>query len=322
MSHPLPLVSVIISTYNREKYVRECLDSVFAQTYKDMEVIVVDDASTDKTVDIVRKYGDRVRLVVRGVNSGLPAVPRNQGLGLAQGKYVAFLDSDDVWLPEKIERQVEQLERHPEFVLSHTFCHVIDESGRVHGVRHEGMLAESISFCDLVEHCYITLSTVVVRRELLTEQKLKFNETRAYRIGEDYELFLRLLKKGNAGCVTDVCASYRRANSGISQERRAWRSQPIDVPFYLLLIMRKDIWGDLIEQSLIEDRLLSGCNQNSTYWRDRGYPLRALYFCLKGILINPFEWRCYGEGLKSLGSYVVRRKEMRARRNARMKSNG
>ena len=312
-----PLVSVCIGTYNRELYIREALDSVFAQTYPNIEVIVVDDASTDKTVDIVREYGDRVQLAVRDVNSGLPAVPRNQGLGLAQGKYVAFLDSDDVWFPDKIERQVDQLERHPEYVLSHTFCHVIDESGRIHGVRHEGILAESISFADLVEHCYITLSTVVTRRELLAKHHYAFNKDRDYCAREDYELLLRLLRKGNAGCVKDVCASYRRANSGISQESRAWRSQPIDVPFYFLLITRKDIWGGLIDRSLIDDRLLRGCHQNSTYWRDRGYPLRALYFCWKGIQVNLVACSLYREGVKSMGSWAFRGKEMKRRRAIR-----
>lgn len=322
MSIPVPLVSVIIGTYNREQYIRECLDSVLAQTYRNMEVIVVDDASTDKTVNVVRRYGDRVRLVVRNTNSGLPAIPRNQGVRLARGKYVAFLDSDDIWFPEKLTRQVEQLERHPEFVLSHTYCELIDKDGRANGIRHEGCLKPSMAFVDLVEHCYITLSTTLLRTNLLKEYKLEFNEDRTYRAREDYELFLRFLRLGSAGCIESVCAQYRRADTGISQERCAWRSQPIDVPFYSLLAMRKDIWGGLIERSLIDDCLLRGCHQNSTYWRGRGYPLRAFYFCWKGMLINPFRWRCHVEGLKSLGSYVVRRKEMKARRNARMKSNG
>lgn len=312
-----PLVSVVIGTYNRERYIRGTLDSVFAQTYPKIEVIVVDDASTDGVVDIVREYGDRVRLVVRDVNSGLPAVPRNQGLRLAQGKYVAFLDSDDIWMPEKLEKQVDQLEQHSEYVLSHTFCYVIDESGRVQGVRHEGQLAESMSLCDLIEHCYITLSTVMIRRETLVNNGLFFNEDAIYRIGEDYELFLRLLRRGNAGCVCDVCAGYRRANSGISQESRAWRSRPIDIPFYILLKMRKDIWIGRIEEPVMDDRLLRGCQQNSVYWRDRGYPLRSLYFCMKGFWIAPASRILFSELGKSVGSLLTRTSEMQKRRMRR-----
>ena len=315
--HVFPLVSVCIGTYNREKYIRETLDSVFAQTYPNIEVIVVDDASTDGTVDIIREYGDRVRLVVRGINSGLPAVPRNQGVRLAGGKYVAFLDSDDVWLPEKLERQIEQLEQHPEYVLSHTWCQVIDEDGVVQGVRHAGLLAESMGFTDLLEHCYITLSTVVIRRKLLVKQGV-FNEDRAYRAREDYELFLRLLREGAAGCIPEICALYRRANSGISQEGGAWRSQPIDVPFYSLLRMRKDIWEGMTDCHIIDARLLRGCQQNSIYWRDHGYPLRSLYFCWKGIQINPGAWGLYLAGIKSAGSWIFRGREMKRRRGIKI----
>ena len=88
---------------------------------------------------------------------------------------------------------------------------MIDESGVVQGGRHAGLLAESMGFTDLLEHCYITLSTVVIRRQLLAKQPLNFNENHAYRVGEDYELFLRLLREGAAGCITEICASYRRA---------------------------------------------------------------------------------------------------------------
>ena len=318
--HVFPLVSVCIGTYNREKYIRETLDSVFAQTYPNIEVIVVDDASTDGTVDLVREYGERVSLVVLEVNSGLPAVPRNHGLRLAAGKYVAFLDSDDVWFPEKLELQVNQLEQHPEFVLSHTYCQMIDEEGCVQRVRHDGRLSRSMAFVDLIEHCYITLSTAVVRRELLEKHQLEFNKDRAYCAREDYELFMRLLREGNAGCITEICASYRRTNSGISQEGRAWRSQPIDVPFYSLLRMRKDIWEGMTDCHIIDARLLRGCQQNSIYWRDHGYPLRSLYFCWKGIQINPGAWGLYLAGIKSAGSWIFRGREMKRRRGIKILS--
>ena len=105
-----PLVSVIISLHDSEKYIEETLESVVNQTYKNWEMIVVDDYSFDSSRDIVRKLqgkDNRITLVESKANFGGPARPRNIGLGLAKGKYIAFLDSDDVWIASKLEKQIE-----------------------------------------------------------------------------------------------------------------------------------------------------------------------------------------------------------------------
>ena len=101
-----PLVSVCIGTFNRADLIRECLDSVAAQTYPNIEVVVADNASTDATLDIVRAHLLGVRIARRNTNSGLCSTTRNLALAQARGKYVAFLDSDDAWYPEKVARQV------------------------------------------------------------------------------------------------------------------------------------------------------------------------------------------------------------------------
>jgi glycosyltransferase involved in cell wall biosynthesis len=101
------LVSVIIPTYNREGTILRALESAWAQTYRDLEIIVVDDGSTDGTLEVLRPLGSRIRLH-RQVNRG-PSAARNAGTSLARGEFIAFLDSDDVWAPTKIERQVELL---------------------------------------------------------------------------------------------------------------------------------------------------------------------------------------------------------------------
>ncbi|MHC4551325.1 MAG: glycosyltransferase family 2 protein [Planctomycetota bacterium] len=113
----MPRVSVIIPTYNRTDYICEAVDSVLSQTYRDIEVIVVDDGSTDRTQQVLESYGDQI-VVCRQVNAGVSAA-RNKGIELASGEWLAFLDSDDRWMAEKLQRQMDFIDRHPE-IIAHT----------------------------------------------------------------------------------------------------------------------------------------------------------------------------------------------------------
>lgn len=108
-----PLVSVITPTYNRELFIVECIESVLAQTYENWEMVITDDCSTDGTVEVIRKYADtdsRIRLYVLASNSGAGAA-RNNSIKEAKGRYIAFLDSDDSWRPDKLEKQVSYMEK-------------------------------------------------------------------------------------------------------------------------------------------------------------------------------------------------------------------
>ena len=107
-------VSVIIPTYNRAEYVTHAIDSVLAQTYTDYEIIVVDDGSADNTKDVLLPYMDRIRYIYQE-NAGLSAA-RNTGIKAAKGDWIAFLDSDDEWLPGKLAVQMRAVERHPQLV--------------------------------------------------------------------------------------------------------------------------------------------------------------------------------------------------------------
>jgi len=114
MANRNPLVSAIIPTYNRAHVICDAVESILAQTYRPIEVIVVDDGSKDDTLQRLKEYGDRIR-VISQANAG-PAAARNRGIAMAQGELIAFLDSDDLWLPQKIERQVALLEQAGESV--------------------------------------------------------------------------------------------------------------------------------------------------------------------------------------------------------------
>jgi glycosyltransferase involved in cell wall biosynthesis len=188
-----PVVSIVLATFNRLRYLRPAVDSVLAQTLGDWELIVADDGSEGETARYLAALADLARIrVMRLPHTGnVPAV-RNAACREARGEYIAFLDSDDVWLPEKLALQVASLRAHPQRGWSHTAFAVIDEKGeRPEGVHArswpatEGWVLERVIRMDVV----VAISSVVVRRRLL-EQLGGFDA--AMRVCEDYDLWLRL----------------------------------------------------------------------------------------------------------------------------------
>ncbi len=182
-----PLVSVIIPTYNRARFLKEALASVLAQTYRPLEIIVVDDGSTDETSKVVSRFPVRyVRTPHRGV-----AAARNRGLSKARGALIAFLDSDDLWLPRKIEVQVSFFERQPEAVAVQTEEVWLRGGKRVNPKKRHRKPSGHF-FDRALELCLISPSAVMLRREVL-EEIGGFDET--FPVCEDYELWLRLLAR-------------------------------------------------------------------------------------------------------------------------------
>ncbi|MGM0432585.1 MAG: glycosyltransferase family 2 protein [Spirochaetota bacterium] len=177
------MVSVIIPVYNRRKLLYEAVSSVFSQTHQDFELIVVDDGSQDNSRQIARDYPQIV--YHRISHSGFPGLVRNRGVELAQGEYLAFLDSDDLWEPKKLERQLDALNG---CVLNHT---------RERWMRGKRELSQKSFthkrsgwvFADALKKCTIGPSTVLMQRKA-------FSEIGGFRedleIAEDYELWLRL----------------------------------------------------------------------------------------------------------------------------------
>ena len=107
----MPKVSVIIPTYQRAHLVSQAIESVLAQTYSDYEIIVVNNGSTDNTTEVLSQFGDKIRVIHLHANTG-PSVARNLGMNASNGRYLAFLDDDDLWLPNKLEKQIPYLDSH------------------------------------------------------------------------------------------------------------------------------------------------------------------------------------------------------------------
>lgn len=205
-------VSVVIPVYNGEQYIQETLESVLGQTYPDVEVIVVDDGSTDSTLDILASYGDRLR-VFRQKNSGAAAA-RNKGIQEATGKWVAFVDADDVWLPEKLENQLAACS---EYLWSHTAS--VFRGGVNNGKldsdftpKHAGCVLEK-----LVCGNFITTSTVVVDRAVLLESG-GFDVS--LRSVQDWDLWIRIASKHALGYLSEPLALYRVHAASASRSTR------------------------------------------------------------------------------------------------------
>ncbi|WP_198371310.1 glycosyltransferase family 2 protein [Roseomonas rosulenta] len=198
---PPPRVSVVIPAFNAASLLPQAIGSVAAQTLRDVEVIVVDDASTDDTADAARTLLGQAGLrgqVVRLQSNGGPALARNVGVARAGGEYVAFLDTDDVWMPEKLALQSALLDAHPEVTLCGCQADWVDASGRVVSPLFED-LPEIVpeGWKLLLWNCFVATPCALVRRTDLGMHPFD----PALRVGEDRDLWIRLASNGAVGLV-------------------------------------------------------------------------------------------------------------------------
>ncbi|MCI0698577.1 glycosyltransferase [candidate division KSB1 bacterium] len=191
------MTSVIIPTFNRVAFLREAIDSVLAQTEKDFELIVVDDGSTDGTRELVAEHGDRIRYFFQP-NAGASAA-RNFGIRHAAGNLMAFLDSDDLWLPKKLARQVQWMAAHSNIMLCYT-----DEIWIRRGVRVNQKMIHAKAggwiYPLCLPRCIISPSSVLMRRELFDAVGL-FDEQLP--VCEDYDLWLRVASRFEVGFIPE-----------------------------------------------------------------------------------------------------------------------
>jgi glycosyltransferase involved in cell wall biosynthesis len=203
-SSPMPQVSVVIPCYDRVEWIPEALRSVLDQSEKDLEVILVDDGSSLDLAPWVATRDSRVRYV-RQDNRG-PSAARNRGIDLARGDYVAFLDSDDRFLPGKLQRQLATMALHPEVLLSHTSYERIAQAGEPLDVVSSGCFSGRV-YPDLYAGCPVHTSTVMVRRAALGPG-VRFDET--VRIAEDILLWARFAKHGPILGIDEPLSQVRR----------------------------------------------------------------------------------------------------------------
>ena len=193
-----PLISIITPIYNGERYILETIQSVLSQTYENWEMIIVDNKSTDNSLETIKTICDeRIRIISLEYNSGGPARPRNIGLDNAKGEYVAFLDADDVWLSEKLEMQVDFLKEN-NINFTSCYCSLINASSDVvflskkSSIYYKFVSKENI--CDVIKNSFIITSSVLIKKDLV----LRFSEEKSYIAVEDFDMWLRVLVLNSA----------------------------------------------------------------------------------------------------------------------------
>jgi glycosyltransferase involved in cell wall biosynthesis len=213
----MDLVSVIIPAYNAEKYISETIESVLKQTYKNLEIIIVDDGSTDDTERVVNnKLQAFSKYKFLKQNNLGPAAARNLGIKNAEGDYIAFLDADDLWLPQKIEKQIRFLKEHPECGLVFTRRKIITPYGKV--IDDKRKIPKEINFYILVASNYITTSSVMVRKKIF-DLCGYFDED--IKGPEDWDMWIRISKCTKIGFIDEPLVIYREILGSLSKRSPA-----------------------------------------------------------------------------------------------------
>lgn len=212
-----PRVTVFIPVHNREHYITTAVDSILAQTFENFELLIVDDGSTDATLDVLSRYQDpRLRVECNPRNLGIPAT-RNRGLELARGDYIALLDSDDKSWPNRLARQVETLDRHPELCQIGSACDFMDDQGkRLKRVRRQPLAADDVA-ASLAFYCALTNRTVMARTAILRDYRYREDFPRC----QDYELHQRLSGTQRMANLADILVCGREHGGRFTRQTDA-----------------------------------------------------------------------------------------------------
>lgn len=284
----MPNVSVIIPAYNRAFIIGQTIDSVLQQTYGNYEIIVVDDGSTDNTYEALKPYWDKIRYEYKE-NGGI-ASARNRGLELAQGEYIAFLDSDDFWKPEKLEKQMQCFANQPEYGLVATRCvtNTVDRDFNtieVNKIRRSGK--SGWIYKDLFFRNFIRTSSVVIKNECF--QKVgRFDE--GLPRCEEIDMWLRISKKYPVGFINDILTIYTRRPKEIRHDniegRKIW-----------VRVLEKNYDPDLIPKALYKKRMAriyTHIAENALKNGNKKEGRKALHHTLS---LSPFNFRAWKDYL-------------------------
>lgn len=206
-----PLVSILMNCYNGEKYLREAIDSIYNQTYKNWEIVFVDNCSIDDSAKIAKSYNDG-RLKYYKTEENIPlGAARNFGLQFCKCKYLAFLDTDDIWLEEKLEKQINIMQIHQDCALCYGAVIYIDKDGKKIGT----MMPVSNSgdvFSQQLKRYEINMQSVLLRND----KKMSFNEK--LRHSPDFDLFMEIVSSHNAYVIKKPIVKYRKLTDSLTSK--------------------------------------------------------------------------------------------------------
>lgn len=269
-----PLVSVVIPAFNAEENITEALDSVLHQTYRPIEIILVDDGSTDNTAETVRSYKelhikDDALTYIFQQNSG-PSKARNAGIRTAQGEYIAFLDVDDLWMPEKLEKQIDLVRKDPRIDIVFTNVRITKnrkakieefiffENNKLDRIffGHDSLVMNPLE--KLLYINFMLTPAVLVRKRCFAND-IYFDENRRY--VEDWELWLKMSLYYTFGYIQDVCVHVKDMDDGLSSDGRGMTLSSIEVLDSFIMAKKNDI-----ESLKLKNSSLSKAIKDSYKW--------------------------------------------------------
>lgn len=206
------LISIIMPSYNTAKYIKESIQSVLAQTYPDWELIIVDDCSTDNTDEVVQPFlsDERIKYFKNEKNSGA-ALTRNRAMREAQGEWIAFLDSDDLWMPEKLEKMLQFMQANHYSFAYHQY-EKIDEESKPLNILVSG--PKTVSKRKMYNYCYPGCLTFMYNAKVMGLIQIK-----DIKKNNDYAILLQLCKKANCYLLPENLAKYRIRKKSISHDK-------------------------------------------------------------------------------------------------------
>lgn len=282
-----PRISVVIPAYNSARFIDEAVKAALGQTYPNVEVIVIDDGSTDETPERLAEFGDQI-IVHRQANAGV-ATARNAGVSKATGEWIAFLDADDVWLPQKLERQLQAAQR----PLVYTNRYNFGERKDVPAIQTDctPMYDGDVFLPLLLAGNFITMSSVMLRRDLF-EQMGGFCE--ALGGTEDWDLWLRIAECHLVHWCPEPLVYYRFHSAGMSRNHRLMRRQRQLVVARALTLNR----GRALEWA-VKRRIRAHTWMTAAFDAGQvGARGRALVDCARAAIAWPLSFQTYKEAVK------------------------
>ncbi len=285
-------ISVVIPTYNYADFITEAIESVLAQTFPIFEIIVVDDGSSDNTEEVIKQFGDKVRYI-KQTNSGVCAA-RNNGVKNAGGDFIAFLDADDAWLPEKIERQIAKFDEDDQVGLVHCRMREFDsetgETVRLHLEGEEGWVADELLLFEKPVVIGCGGSIVVSRQAFETVGGFDTN----LKVGEDWDFCYRVARKFKVGFIREILVAYRNHGSNshlnvkeMERSVKIFQEKAFDTNDKKILRLRRKSYGNFY-------KILAGSYFTAgSYQSFIKYSLKSLWLMPENIsyfLAFPLRW--------------------------------
>jgi glycosyltransferase involved in cell wall biosynthesis len=302
----MPRVSITIPTYNCAHFIERAIRSILAQSYTDYEIVIVDDGSTDNTRVVLAPFGDRIRYIYQA-NGGLSAA-RNTALAHAGGELIAYLDADDLWYPDRLERQVAFLDANPGCGFVHSDVTVIDEHDRIIHQRFNAETGRPVPqgpcVLDLLRRCHVQVPSVLERR-ICVERAGSFHPR--LKTAQDYLHWIRIAMSGMAvGYIAEPLALYRRTTSSLSSSPRRVLDD------YVMIF--EDLLADRISLrrhgaaaiGIAEQRLYAAQRELAYLDRLEGRVSESLRRTMRLVRQSPTAAALYLDVLKTCAGFVLR----------------